>query len=161
MPRRIDDRVVYKRYPNGACLIDRVCCECGRKYIGDRNICPTCRNAARRKNGKFDATYHRNYYHRKYSKSAILHGKGDLTKQGQLPQLRKAAWEKQKCRIRNELLAITLAKLDPNEDSIEQIEAAGVKLANEIVLSPTTLKLEAMMQISQQSTQDGVENEKR
>jgi hypothetical protein len=161
MPRRIDDRPVYKRYLNGACRIDRLCKECGRKYIGEKNVCPTCRNEAHRKNGKFDAEYHRAYYHRRYSKSAILRGKNELTKQGPVAQLRRAAFEKQKSRIRSELLSITLAKLDPSEDTIEEIEGAGVKLINEIVLSPAMLKMEAMIQINQQSTQDGVENEKR
>ena len=109
-------------------MIDRVCCECGGKYRGERNTCPACHNLARRKSGKFGAEYHRNYYHKRYSKSAILRDKGELTKQGPIAQLRKAAFEKQKCRIRSELLSITIAKLNPNEDSIEQIEAAGVKL---------------------------------
>jgi hypothetical protein len=148
MPRRIDDRVVYKRYPNGACLIDRVCCKCGGKYKGDRNICPTCRNAARRKNGKFDAAYHRNYYHQKLSKSAVLRGKGELTRQGPIAQLRKAAWLQQKNRIRSELLSIHIAKLNPDINTVEEIEAAGVKLANEIFLSPAILKMEAMIHIN-------------
>jgi hypothetical protein len=135
MPRRIEDRYVYKRYLNGACVIDRICQKCGRKYIGERNTCPPCCNEALRKNGKFSAEYHRNYYHKRYSKSAILHGKGKMTKKGQLAQLRNAAWLQQKNRIRNELLAITLAKLDPDENTIEEIEQAGVKLQEFLIES--------------------------
>jgi len=129
MPRRLEDIRIYHRYPNGACVTDRICRECGHKFIGERNTCPPCRNAARRKTGKFNADYHRAYYHRRYSKSAILHDKGELTKQGPIAQLRKAAFEKQKCRIRSELLSITIAKLNPNEDTVEEIEGAGVKLS--------------------------------
>jgi hypothetical protein len=116
------------------CVIDRICKECGKIYIGDRNICPTCRNAARRKNGNFDAEYHRNYYHKRFSKSAVMRGKGELTRHGPIAQLRKAAWLKQKNRIRHELLSITLAKLDPDNNTIEEIEQAGIKLTNEIFI---------------------------
>jgi hypothetical protein len=127
MPRRIDDRYVYKRYLNGACRIDRICKECGRKYIGERNICPTCRDKGRHE--KFGATYHKRYYHRNLSKSVIQKENDQPAKQGQMAQLRKAAFEKQKARIRAEMAAIVCAGLDPNEDSIERIEQAGVKLS--------------------------------
>jgi len=105
MPKRIEDRKVYKRYLNGACFIDRVCGQCGRKFIGERNICKPCRNRNRRKSGKFNAGYHRSYYHRNLSKSALLHTQGDMAQQGQIAELRKAAWEKQRDRIWAELAA--------------------------------------------------------
>jgi hypothetical protein len=110
-------------------VIDRLCRECGKKFVGERNTCPACHNLARRKNGKFNAEYHRAYYHRRYSKSAMLHNQGDLTKQGRIAELRKAAFEKQKTRIRNELLSISIAKLDPDNNTVEEIEGAGVKLS--------------------------------
>jgi hypothetical protein len=103
-------------------VIDRLCRECGKKFVGERNTCPACHNLARRKNGKFGAEYHRNYYHKRYSKSAMLHNQGDLTKQGPIAELRKATFEKQKFRIRAELAAIVCAGLDPANDTIETIE---------------------------------------
>ncbi len=132
MPRRIDDRYVHKRYLSGACRMDRICWECGRQFIGDRNTCSICRDKNRHR--KFGAAYHRKYYRRKLSKAVIQKDKDKPVKQDQKDQLRKAAFEKQKARIRAEMAAIVCAGLDPNEDSIERIEAAGVKLSNEITL---------------------------
>jgi len=128
MPRRIDDRRIYLRYSNGMCVIDRICRECGHKFIGERNICPPCRNKARRKTGKYNAQYHRRYYHSKYSKMALLHNEGDMTRKGKIAELRKAAFEKQKCRIRAEMIAIMRAGLDPANDTIERIQQAGIQI---------------------------------
>lgn len=126
MPRRIEDQYVYKRYLNGACRIDRTCWECGKQYVGDRNLCPTCRDKKRHR--IFGASYHRKYYRKKLSKAVIQKDLDKPVKQDQKDQLRKAAFEKQKCRIRTELLVITLAKLDPDNNTIEEIERAGVSL---------------------------------
>jgi len=128
MPRRIDDRRIYHRYSNGQCVIDRICRECGHKYIGERNICPPCRNKARQKNGKFNAQYHRNYYHKLYSKRALLRNQGDRMRKGPVGDIRKAAFEKQKCRIQAEMTAIMRAGLDPANDTIERIQQAGVNI---------------------------------
>lgn len=105
MPKRIEDRKVYKRYLNGACFIDRVCGQCGQKFIGERNICKPCRNRNRRRIGKFGADYHRDYYRSNLSKSAMLHQNGSLAPDGDIAELRQAAWEKQRDRIWAELAA--------------------------------------------------------
>lgn len=128
MPRRYEDSLVYRRLSNGGCIMDRRCCECRREFIGERNICPACRNSARRKSGKFNAEYHRRYYHDFLSKAALLRRPGELSKKTEILGPRKEAFEKQKRRIQAEMKAIRKAGLDPNNDSILVIERAGVVL---------------------------------
>jgi hypothetical protein len=105
MPRRIENQKVYRRYRNGGCVIDRICCGCGDAFIGERNICPACRNLKRRRSRKFGADYHRDYYRSNLSKSAMLHQNGSLAPDGDIAELRQAAWEKQRDRIWAELAA--------------------------------------------------------
>jgi hypothetical protein len=110
--------------------MDRKCTECRKSFIGERNICPPCRNRKRRQQGKFDKRYHRNYYRKFLSKAALLRRKGDLSKRKEVAGPRKEAFEKQKHRIHEEIRAIQKAGLDPDNDSIASIQRAGIILSS-------------------------------
>ncbi len=109
--------------------MDRICCVCRKGFVGERNICPPCRNRRRREQGKFDKTYHHDYYHKFLSKAALLRRPGELSKKTEIFGPRKEAFEKQKKRIQAELKAIRKAGLDPDNDSIQAILDAGVDLS--------------------------------
>ena len=128
MSRRIDNSMVIKRLKNGACVMRRVCKQCQKEFIGERNLCRQCCNQRRRLEGKFGAGYHRQYYRRKLSKLSFLHDKGSLSKKRTVSADRKAAFEKQHQRVRSEMAAIKKAGYDPDNDNIQTIETAGVQL---------------------------------
>ena len=128
MPRKSDDSKVIKRLKNGACVMKRICNQCREGFIGERNICPQCRNERRRAEGRFGADYHNYYYHRFLSKMAMLHDNGSFSRDRRISAARRAAFEKQKKRVLAEIEAIREAGLDPNEDYIRTIERAGVRL---------------------------------
>jgi hypothetical protein len=114
--------VIIERLNNGACVMKRICKQCQKEFIGERNLCPSCCNQRRRREGKFGPGYHRHYYRRKIS---ILHDKGLLSRKRDISAARKAAFRKQRNRIREEMAAIQKAGYDPENDSIFVIERAG------------------------------------
>jgi hypothetical protein len=123
MPRRIEEMLIHRRYSNGACAIERLCRECGKKFVGERNICPPCRNLARAKTGKFNADYHRDYYHRKYSK-AVMQQDDPLFESLETAGPKRKAFLMQKDRIRCQLAAIAQARLSPDNGTVLEIEEA-------------------------------------
>ena len=128
MPTRYDNEKVIKRLKNGACVMKRICNQCREGFTGERNICPQCRNDRRRAEGKFGADYHNYYYHRYLSKMAMLHDAGTLSRNRHISAARRAAFEKQKKRVLAEIEVIREAGLDPDNDNIQTIERAGVRL---------------------------------
>ena len=122
MPLRYDNNKVIKRLSNGACVMGRVCSECGKDFTGERNMCPQCRNEQRRQSGRFGADYHRNYYRRFLSKSALLHGAGTLSRDPRISGKRRAAFEIQRRRITEQIKRIRQAGLDPDNDTMQKIE---------------------------------------
>lgn len=126
--RRYEDYQVYRRYADGMCVMDRVCRRCGREYIGPRNICSKCRNEQWRSKGKFNKQYHRNYYHKKLSKKT-RHVKSRGRRRFKDPHgKRRAAYDRHMQRIWREMQAIREAGLDPDQDSMQTILSAGIKL---------------------------------
>ena len=95
MAKRYDNRKVIKRLANGACVMKRVCNTCGKAFVGERNTCQPCRTKQRR--------LQRRQHRRRRSKIAWLHDAGTLSKKAAVTEARKAAFEKQKERIRAEL----------------------------------------------------------
>lgn len=127
MPRRYEEHLIYRRLSNGACVMDRKCSDCCQPFIGERNICPACRNRKRREEGKFDKRYHRNYYRTFLSKAALLRRKGVLSKRKEIAGPRREAFKIQQQRIWAEIRAIKKAGLTV-ENTIEEIRQAGVDL---------------------------------
>jgi len=121
--KQCDNTGVIKRLKNGACVKKRICKKCQKSFIGERNLCPPCQNKQRRVEGKFGSEYQRYYYRGKLS---ILHDKGLLSRKRHIMATRKAAFRKQRDRIRQEMAAIRKAGFDADIHSMRVIEAAGV-----------------------------------
>lgn len=115
MPKKYRNVRIYKRERNGACVMDRQCTECRKAFIGERNLCPTCRNRRRRYQ-----------YHRRNGYFIRLRSRNDLSRKPELAGPRKAAWTRQKQRIQAEIQAIRKAGLDPDSDSVKSIQQDGI-----------------------------------
>jgi hypothetical protein len=126
MPKRHKKEKIIKRLTNGACVMERVCKKCRKKFVGERNICQPCQNNLRQFEGKFVTAYNRQYYRQRRSKVAILHDQGSLSRDIPFTAERKKALEIQKKRIREQLAMIKRAGYDPDNDSAGMIERAGI-----------------------------------
>ena len=122
MAAKYDNKKVIKRRKNGACVIERVCHQCGKEFIGERNTCPQCRNQQHLLEGKFGPTYQKQYYHRRDDKGVV----------GPMQQApgRAAALEKHQRRIRHNIEAITRAGFDPDRTPLSKVLDAGVKIVD-------------------------------
>ena len=127
--KQCDGTGVIKRLKNGACVKKRICKKCQKLFIGERNLCPPCQNKQRRVEGKFGSEYQRYYYRGKLS---ILHDQGLLSRKRHIMAARKAAFRKQRNRIRTEMAVIRKAGYDPDNDYIRVIENAGVDYKNNV-----------------------------
>ena len=96
MPARYDNKKVIRRCSNGACVMKRVCNQCGKPFVGERNTCQPCRTQQRR-------IQRQQTYRSRRSKIAWLHNPGTLSKKNPVTEARNAAFEKQKERIRAEM----------------------------------------------------------
>jgi hypothetical protein len=94
--KRYDNRKVIKRLANGACVMKRVCNQCGKPFVGERNTCQPCRTQQRR-------IQRQQTYRRRRSKITLLHDAGTLSKKNPITEARNAAFERQKKRIRAEM----------------------------------------------------------
>ena len=121
MPARYENDKVIKRLKNGACVMKRVCNQCGKAFIGERNTCQPCRTQQRRIQRKLGAAACR-----RRSKVGVLHDAGTLSKKNLMTETRNAAFEKQKQRIHAQMGVIVKAGLDPDKNSVRAIVAAGV-----------------------------------
>jgi hypothetical protein len=92
MPARYDNKKVIRRCSNGACVMKRVCNNCGKAFVGERNTCQPCRTNQRR-------IQRQQTYRRRRSKITLLHDAGTLSKKNPITEARNAAFERQKQRI--------------------------------------------------------------
>ena len=121
MPKRYDNKKVIKRRKNGACVTERVCHQCQKEFVGERNTCPQCRSRKWRAEGKFGPDYQKQYYRRPEKVVArVLQ---------QVPG-RAAALERHQQRIRRNIEAITQAGFDHEKTPLSEILDAGVPLDN-------------------------------
>ena len=125
MPAKYKKRKVIRRLANGACVMKRICKECGVGFTGERNICPQCFNKERREKWKDRTAYNRRYYRLHRSKAAMLREAGDRSRDPHMTATRKKAFEEQKERIRQQMERIREAGYDPKNDSAGMIERAG------------------------------------
>lgn len=102
---------VYRRLRDGSCVMKRTCRQCRKDFVGDRNVCPDCRNQRRRREWTKMKRYNRPRQPR------------------QVNPLRESALAMQERRIHAEIEAIRRAGLDPDNDSIQTILNAGVVLS--------------------------------
>ena len=125
MAAKYDNKKVIERRSNGACVMERVCNECRKEFVGERNLCQRCQNNQRLFEGKFVTAYNRQYYRQRRSKFAMLHDTGSLSRDIPFSAEREKAFERQKKRIRAQLALIKKAGYDPDNDSAGMIERAG------------------------------------
>ena len=125
MAGRYDNKKVIERRSNGACVTERVCNNCQKAFVGERNTCSQCRTKERRLKRKFGPVYQKQYYRRKIS---ILHDKGLLSRNRHVVAVRKAALRKQRNRIREEMAVIKRAGFDPDRTPLCKRLDAGVQL---------------------------------
>ena len=120
--------VVIERLENGACVTKRICKQCGRKFVGERNLCRPCCNQQRLE-GKFGPTYHKQYYRRRTGKAVV--------RPMQQAPGRAAALERHQRRIRCDIETITQAGFDPDNTPLCEILDAGVELAERLTTEDT------------------------
>jgi hypothetical protein len=72
--------------------MNRVCNQCEKAFVGERNTCQPCRTIQRR-------IQRQQTYRRRRSKITLLHDAGTLSKKNPITEARNAAFEKQKERI--------------------------------------------------------------
>jgi len=101
-------------------VAERVCNNCHKEFVGERNICPQCRAQQWRTEGKFGPDYQKQYYRRRDDKAVV----------GPMQQApgRAAALEKHQQRIRHNIEAITQAGFNPDKTPLNEILEAGVEL---------------------------------
>ena len=116
MPKMIKKEKIIKRRSNGACVAERVCTNCGKTFVGERNTCSQCR--AQQWQSKFGPGYQKMCYHRRPGKVVV---RLPLQSPG-----RAAALEKHQRRIRHNIEAITQAGFDPDRTPLNKILEAGV-----------------------------------
>ena len=121
MAARYDDKKLIKRRKNGACIMERVCHQCQKEFVGERNTCSQCRGQQWRTEGKFGPAYQRQYYRRP--------DKGVSRPMQQAPG-RAAALERHRQRIHREIEAITQAGFNPDTTPLTEILDAKVRLDN-------------------------------
>jgi hypothetical protein len=121
MPKKIKKEKIIKRRKNGACVIERVCHQCHKEFVGERNTCSPCRAQQWRTEGKFGPAYQRQYYRRP--------DKAVNRPMQQAPG-RAAALERHQRRIRCNIEAITQAGFAPDTTPLSEILDAGVRLDN-------------------------------
>ena len=146
MPKRYEEKLIIRRNAKGECFMKRVCKRCGKDFIGERNTCPQCRYAKQKATGKYGKKYHRRYYKKFLSKTAISQN-DKPKKSGTIPDKRRAAFEKQKRCIEAEIASIEAVGMTVN-DSVAEIEAAGVVLDNSSMGTPFQLVNLAMKEAS-------------
>ena len=115
------ERMIIKRRSNGACVAERVCHQCQKEFVGERNTCSQCRGQQWRTEGKFGPAYQRQYYRRP--------DKGVSRPMQQAPG-RAAALERHRQRIHREIEAITQAGFNPDTTPLTEILDAKVRLDN-------------------------------
>ena len=79
----------------------RVCNQCQKAFVGERNTCQPCRTKQRRIQRQLGAAACR-----RRSTITLLHDAGTLSKKNPITEARNAAFEKQKNRIWAEMAVI-------------------------------------------------------
>ena len=116
------DRMIIRRRKNGVCVAERVCLQCGKEFVGERNTCPQCRSQQWRTEGKFGPDYQKQCYRRR--------DKNAVAQPMQQAPGRAAALEKHQQRIRHNIETITQAGFDPDKTPLNEILDAGVQIVD-------------------------------